>query len=161
MSEPNPAKTATATCLCGAVAIEITVPAFWAWHDHTKASRLAHGAAYATYVGCWKKNVRIARGGASIARFADKAGNAARCFCRHCGTPLMYERGRAPRMVNIPRALFTARTGREARYHIGIAEMREWTYTGAKLAPLKNYPGVMWERPSRRKPALPPEFEPG
>jgi hypothetical protein len=158
---PSATKAATAACLCGAVAIEITVPAFWAWHDHTKASRLAHGAAYATYVGCWKKNVRVARGAASITRFEDKTTNSVRCFCRRCGTPLMYERGRAPRMVNIPRALFAGRTGREPRYHIGIGEMREWIYAGAKLGPLKGYPGVVWERPRGRKPILPPEFEPG
>jgi len=39
-------------CLCGAVELEIDFPAFWAWHDHSAASRRAHGAAYATYVGC-------------------------------------------------------------------------------------------------------------
>ena len=35
-------------CLCGAVELEIDFPAFWAWHDHSAASRRAHGAAYAT-----------------------------------------------------------------------------------------------------------------
>src|SRR5215831_17904956 len=42
-------------CLCGAVELEIDFPAFWAWHDHSAASRRAHGAAYATYIGCWRK----------------------------------------------------------------------------------------------------------
>ena len=37
-------------CLCGAVQFEIGIPARWAWHDHSAASRRAHGAAYATYV---------------------------------------------------------------------------------------------------------------
>src|SRR5262245_11819167 len=32
-------------CLCGAVELEIDFPAFWAWHDHSEASRRAHGAA--------------------------------------------------------------------------------------------------------------------
>ena len=45
----NPS-TAAGRCLCGAVRFEIDYPAFWAWHDHTRASRIAHGAAYATYV---------------------------------------------------------------------------------------------------------------
>ncbi len=56
-------------------------------------------------------------------------------------------------MVNIPRALFTARTGREPRYHVGIEEIQDWAYVGARLVPLKGYPGVVWERPkSRRRP---------
>jgi hypothetical protein len=56
-------------------------------------------------------------------------------------------------MVNIPRALFTGRTGREPRYHMAIEELQDWTYTGERLVPLKGYPGVVWERPkSRRRP---------
>src|SRR6516165_7986303 len=49
-------------CLCGAVELEIDFPAFWAWHDHSAASRRVHGAAYATYIGCWRKHARVANG---------------------------------------------------------------------------------------------------
>jgi hypothetical protein len=38
-------------------------------------------------------------------------------------------------MVNIPRALFTGRTGREPRYHMAIEELQDWTYTGERLVP--------------------------
>jgi hypothetical protein len=54
-------------------------------------------------------------------------------------------------MVNIPRALFQNRTGREPRYHIGIEELQEWAYTGEPLAPLKGFPGVVWERRRKKK----------
>ena len=60
-------------CLCGKVCFEIDVPARWAWHDHSAASRRAHGAAYATYVGSWRKRFRITKGKAAIARYEDKA----------------------------------------------------------------------------------------
>ena len=143
--------TARGHCLCGAVEIEIAVPAFWAWHDHSEASRRAHGAAYATYVGCWRKNVRIVRGKRSLSRFEDDKTNSTRTFCSTCGTPMLYERGRVPRMVDVPRALFSGRTGREPRYHRHIDEMRDWTYVGKKLVPLKGYPSVVWERPKSRK----------
>src|SRR4051812_17449885 len=46
---------ATGQCLCGKVCFEIDTPARWAWHDHSAATRRAHGAAYATYVGSWRK----------------------------------------------------------------------------------------------------------
>ena len=105
-------------CLCGAVKLEIDFPAFWAWHDHSTASRPAHGAAYATYIGCWRKHARVAKGRRSIARFEDATTESTRSFCSRCGTPLLYERKRSPHMVNIPRALFTGRTGREPRYHV-------------------------------------------
>jgi hypothetical protein len=143
--------TATASCLCGKVRLEIDVPARWAWHDHSRASRRAHGAAYATYVGSWRSRFRITQGRASIARYADETAATVRSFCARCGTALFYERARSPQMVNIPRGLFETRTGREPRYHLAIEEMPEWIYLGEKLAPLKGFPGVMWERPRGKK----------
>jgi hypothetical protein len=40
-------------------------------------------------------------------------------------------------MINIPRALFQSRTGRQPIYHIGIEEMQDWAYAGEPLVPLK------------------------
>jgi hypothetical protein len=58
-------------------------------------------------------------------------------------------------MVNVPRALFKTRTGRQARYHIAIEETPEWAYLGEPLSPLKGFPGVVSDR-SRRKPRVTP-----
>ena len=148
----NPS-TAAGQCLCGSVCFEIDTPARWAWHDHSPGSRRAHGAAYATYVGSWRKRFRVTAGERDIARYEDK--RAARSFCRRCGTPLTYERGHAPHMVNIPRALFASRTGRQPLYHVGIAEMQDWTYAGEKLVPLKGFPGVVWNRSKKKRESSP------
>src|SRR5262249_34093548 len=78
-------------CLCGAVELEIDFPAFWAWHDHSEASRRAHGSAYATYIGCWRKRTRVTKGRRSIARFEDAKTESARSFCSRCGPPRLYE----------------------------------------------------------------------
>jgi hypothetical protein len=149
------ASTVAGQCLCGMVRFEIDYPAFWAWHDHSRASRIAHGAAYATYVGVWRKRFRITAGADEIARYDEAATGATRSFCRRCGTPLIYERARSRHMINIPRALFESRTGRQPLYHIGIDERQEWGYDGAALAPLKGYPGVVWERARKKKRADP------
>ena len=138
-------------CLCGAVELEIDFPAFWAWHDHSAASRRAHGAAYATYIGCWRKHARVLKGLRSLSRFEDPETESIRNFCSRCGAPVLYELKRSPHMVNIPRALFTGRTGREPRYHVAIEELQDWTYTGHRLVPLKGYPGIVWERPKSRR----------
>jgi hypothetical protein len=142
---------AAGRCLCGAVRFEIDVPARWAWHDHTAATRRAHGAVYATYVGSWRKRLRVTAGEPCITRFEDTATRSVRSFCARCGTPLFYERARSPHMVNIPRALFESRTGRQPLYHIGIEELQEWAYLGEPLVPLKGFPGVVWERPRKKK----------
>jgi hypothetical protein len=72
-------------------------------------------------------------------------------FCKRCGTPIFYERPHALKWINVPRALFPGRTGREPRYHIGLAEAAEWEYRGEPLAPLKGFPDVMWARARRKK----------
>lgn len=138
-------------CLCASVALEIAVPARWAWHDHSTSSRRAHGAAYATYVGSWKSRFRFTKGEASIGRYEDKDAGRTRSFCKNCGSPLTYERSHSPTMVNIPRALFANRTGREPLYHVAIDELQDWTYLGERLVPLKGFPGVFWTRPQKKK----------
>ena len=140
-------------CACGSVRFEIDFPAFWAWHDHSPATRVAHGAAYATYVGVWRSRYRVLAGEPEIGRYEDKGTGRARSFCGRCGTPLLYERSPMARMVNIPRALFARRTGREPRYHVGIDEMAEWSYRGERLRPLKGYPGVVWTGGGRARAA--------
>jgi hypothetical protein len=154
------ANKAVARCACGSVQIEIDVPAFWAWHDHSKASRRAQGCAYVTYVGCWRSKLRIRKGQKSITRFKDDAARAVRSFCAKCGTPLLYERAHSPKMVNIPRALFETRTGREPRYHLAMEEAPEWAYRGEALVPLKGYPGVLRNRTKRGKAAESDGFSP-
>ena len=140
----------TGQCLCGTVQFEMAYPAFWAWHDHSRASRLAHGAAYATYVGTWRKRFRITAGQSEIERFEEETTGAVRSFCRRCGTPLSYERRRSRHMINIPRALFQSRTGRQPIYHIALEEKQDWAYVGEPLVPLKGYPGVFWKRSKKR-----------
>lgn len=145
---PGPTR-AEAQCLCGDVAMEIAVPAQWAWHDHSAATRRAHGAAYATYVGSWRSRFQFVRGEDCLTRYTTEQGHT-RSFCGRCGTPVLYERAASPNHVNIPRALFSSGTGREPRYHIAIDQLQDWTYLGEPLAPLKGFPGVVWNRGRRR-----------
>src|SRR5579864_2256915 len=142
---------AAGACVCGAVRFEIDAPALWAWHDHSAASRHAQGCAYATYVGSWKSRFRWLAGEDALSRYQDPETGTVRSFCARCGTPVTYERPRAPKIVNIPRALFAGRTGREPRYHMFLDQAADWTYLGEPLSPLKGYPGVMRERPRKKK----------
>ena len=88
-------------------------------------------------------------GGARHQPFPGEDGRVA-SFCRRCGTPLIYERTRSRHIINIPRALFQSRTGRQPIYHIGIEEMQDWAYAGEPLVPLKGYPGVFWKRSKKK-----------
>lgn len=150
---PKTSATAAGRCTCGTVRVEIDFPAFWAWHDHSRTTQLAHGAAYVTYIGVWKSRVRITHGNDRVVHFKDKAHQTTRSFCAICGTPLLFERPRSSKMVNLPRALFETRTGREPRYHIAREESPDWAYQGEPLGPLKGFPGVLWARPRKKRPS--------
>jgi hypothetical protein len=137
-------------CLCGAVVVEIGLPARWAWHDHSAATRRAHGAAYATYVGSWASKFRFLKGEDHLTHYEDKERGGVRSFCSSCGSPVAFRRNK--QNVNIPRALFTSGVAREPRYHIAIDELQEWTYLGEKLGPLRGFPGVVWTG-AKKKPS--------
>jgi hypothetical protein len=139
-------------CACGGVRVEMTVPAAWAWHDHGRSSQRAHGAQAAVYVGSWRKRVRILDDEGLMVRYEDPQTGSVRGFCGRCGVPMLYERAGAPNHVNIPRPVFETGVGREPRYHLNIEEAPAWAWRGEALGPLKGYPGVLWERPRRRKP---------
>ncbi len=142
---------AEARCACGAVVMEIAVPAQWAWHDHSMKTQRAHSAAYATYVGTWRSRFGFVSGEDQVRRYEEPETGAVRGFCGRCGTPVLYERKRAHNTINIPRALFTSGVGREPRYHIGIDQTPEWAYDGEALKPLKGFPGVVWNGGKRRR----------
>jgi hypothetical protein len=116
------------------------------------------GAAYATYVGCWRSRSRVTKGEKLLTRFKDETTGDTRAFCSCCRTPVAYSRARSSKMVNIPRALFDGCTGREPLYHVAIDDSPEWAYRCEKLRPLKGYPGVMWTGPRRRKRSAAPEM---
>ena len=102
-----------------------------------------------------KSRVRVLKGEAKLARFENVGTGTSRKFCKRCGTSIFYERQNALRWINMLRALFSGRTGREPRYHIGLAEAAEWEYRGEPLAPLKGFPGVMRARTRQKKQSRP------
>jgi len=55
-------------------------------------------------------------------------------------------------MGNIPRALFSARTGREAKNHVAMEPAFRAGHLGAPVGPLKGYPGVSIEKAHEAKP---------
>ena len=138
-------------CLCGAVRFRAAGPASNATLCHCTSCRRAAGAPAVAWVTFPASRFTLTRGDPVRYRSSPLV---IRTFCGRCGTPIAYERGHSPHMVNVPRALFQGRTGRQPLYHIGISELQDWTYRCGPLGPLEGFPGVVWERPRRKKRAL-------
>ena len=146
-------KPAAGQCLCGKVAFEIDVPARWAWHDQDRepaARRI--GAAYATYVGSWRKRFQVTDGGADhVAHFRIRRAAACAAFAVAAArrSPMS---GRARRTWSTFRARCSRAAPAASRSITSrIEELQEWAYTGEPLVPLKGFPGVVWQRSKKKK----------
>jgi len=114
---------ASGQCLCGKIRFEIDVPARWAWHDHSLAAgaRMARRTPPMSEAGASGFALRVARppSPATRTRRRRRRGVFAAIAARRSPTSAP----RSPHMVNIPRALFSGRTGRQPLYHIAIEEI--------------------------------------
>lgn len=82
------------SCLCGAVAYQITGEPEKVLMCHCKKCRKASGAAFATNGIVKVENFSLVRGQDDFAEYESSPG-VFRCFCRHCGSPLhSYRPGR-------------------------------------------------------------------
>jgi hypothetical protein len=81
---------AKGSCLCGAVRFEVTFPSRFCCHCHCSNCRRAHGAAFVTWAGFKKGQVRVTSGLENLARYVTHT-NATRSFCTSCGSTLFYE----------------------------------------------------------------------
>ena len=73
-----------------------------------------------------------ATGEDEITRYEDRKTGAARSFCRRCGTPLIYQRA-GKKMINIPRALFLSRTGRQPVHPAAALEFADFDQRGEEV----------------------------
>jgi hypothetical protein len=77
------------SCLCGAVAYEITGALGDAHHCHCGICRKSHGAAFSTFVQVARADFRFTRGEDQVRRYQSSP-PCVRSFCATCGTRLQF-----------------------------------------------------------------------
>lgn len=77
------------SCLCGAVAYEITAPLGEMHHCHCSRCRKHHGAAFSTYAEVPRSGFRFTRGEDRVRSFQSSE-QVARTFCGDCGSNLQF-----------------------------------------------------------------------
>jgi hypothetical protein len=112
-----PDRTVTASCLCGAVQLEIGLPTLWCAHCHCSLCRRAHGAAFVTWFGVAAGRFSVAAGRDLLERYVSSAG-ATRSFCRRCGSTLTFESTRWPGEVHVVLANADGPIDREPQAHV-------------------------------------------
>jgi len=77
------------SCLCGAVRYEVDSPATQIDNCHCPMCRKQHGAAFATYAGFQKEDVRVVAGEDQLQTYRSGE-TTERRFCRTCGSSLFW-----------------------------------------------------------------------
>lgn len=75
-------------CLCGGVKIEAYGDPLWVGHCHCPSCQKATSAAFASYAGFKKENVRIT--GETLKTYRSSPG-VTRSFCEKCGSAIYFE----------------------------------------------------------------------
>ncbi len=113
------------SCLCGAVKFEVAPPSLSCFHCHCSICRRAYGAAFATLTGFKSKNLRITSSPDNLTRYRTES-DAARSFCKHCGSTLFYESPHAEGEVYVTLANIGGELDRQPDKHYFVDHKAKW-----------------------------------
>ncbi len=120
-----PYKTANATCLCGRVELEATLPPMHMGHCHCDNCTRAQGAGVWTYATFRSDQVRVVAGADHLIRYTSDT-EATRQFCGVCGSSLTYESPRWPDTLDVSAANFREPLLMMPSRHNYADRSREW-----------------------------------
>jgi hypothetical protein len=138
-SAPPPG-TVRGSCLCGAVAFELTAPGQFARYCHCGRCRRARSAAHASNMAVPLDAVRFTRGADQIVSFKlPEADRFAQAFCRTCGSPM--PQPYAARGISVvPMGALDDPPGVQPSCHIFVASRAPWFTITDALPQYESYP---------------------
>ena len=111
------------SCLCGAVAYEVTGRLQFMGHCHCTMCRKAHGAAFATWGMVEPGQFRWVAGADRVRHYPSSPGRT-RCFCGVCGSPLASAHEGAVGEVAV--GTIDGDPGARPREHIFVGSKAPW-----------------------------------
>lgn len=119
-------------CLCGAVAFRVTPPTLFCAHCHCGFCRLAHGAAFVTWVGVREDGFSFEQG-EELMRWYQSSAQSRRGFCSRCGATMLYVSTLSPGEVHVARAYVVGEIDREPRAHVFFDHRVPWVTVNDEL----------------------------
>jgi len=113
------------SCLCKGVQFEISGRLGRASHCHCSMCRKAHGAAFATYAGVRKGDLKWVSGAELILRYRSSPG-VERTFCSRCGSTLQFISEKRPDIEEIALGVLEDDPGIRVPHHIFVASKAPW-----------------------------------
>jgi len=118
--------TLSGSCLCGAVAFELTRKPVWAHNCHCSRCRKTSGAAFASNLFFEMDALRYVRGEAELRSFKPPdAERFTHVFCGRCGSTLPF-RNEVRGLVGIPMGTLDQDPHHEPQAHIFVGSKAPW-----------------------------------
>jgi hypothetical protein len=122
---PAPPPVVAGSCLCGAVRFEIQLPTRFCVHCHCSICRTNHGAAFVTWLGVRKEQLRLLTSDLALTRY-QSSDHGTRAFCSKCGTSLFCELAADPSTIDVTLASIQGPIDRAPAAHIYFDTHAEW-----------------------------------
>jgi len=123
--ESAPPSVVPGSCVCGAVRFEIQLPTLICVHCHCTLCRTNHSAAFVTWVGVSKTQLRLLTAETALTHYRS-SDQGRRSFCSQCGTSLFCEVDTHPDIVDITLASLQSAIDRGPEAHIYFETHVEW-----------------------------------
>lgn len=113
------------SCLCGRVRYEVAGELSDVEYCHCSQCRKSSGSAFAVNGAVSSAEFRFVVGAASVTEYESSPG-VFRCFCRHCGSPLIKRMARRPETVGLRLGTLDTDPGARPERHIHVASKAPW-----------------------------------
>jgi hypothetical protein len=123
------------------VRFEVTLPTLFCGHCHCTMCRRAHGAAYVTWIGVPREQLRMLVGDATLACY-ESSEHGQRSFCRVCGSSLFCESRMRPDRVDIVLANMAGPVDRAPQAHVYFDDRAQWVAVDDGLPRLGGVSGM-------------------
>jgi hypothetical protein len=146
-------KSASGSCLCGAVRFTAALPSLVCAHCHCTMCQRNHGAAFVTWFSVPRAALTVDAGAQDVVRYASSE-HGSRSFCRHCGSSLFCENTQHPDRVDIPLAVMNEPIDRAPQVHVFFDSHATWADPADALPRLGGETGmepIKDERKPRRE----------
>jgi len=130
------AESASGSCLCGAVEFRVYFPTRWCVHCHCSMCRIAHGAAFVTWVGVLRDQFEFISGEKHLNWYGSSE-PASRGHCNRCGSSLLFQSSRWEGEIHVTLASFVNAIDRSPAAHVFFDNHVDWAKLGDDL---KRYP---------------------
>jgi hypothetical protein len=110
------------SCLCGGFKFQVSGDFGDMMDCHCSMCRKAHGAAFATFVGCKASHYAIVQGEELIGKYKSSE-QGVRCFCKVCGSNLPMDVGEE---IYIPAGILDDDPGVRTSAHYFVGSKAAW-----------------------------------